>query len=331
MKVIVLAGGYATRLWPVTKTRAKPLLPLGRRKIIDFVYEKVNEFGEILISTNAAFEKEFRKWALDKGVEVIVENTRSEDEKLGAVGALAYVTENIEDDLLVVAGDNVFDFRLDALVKKFGSLKEPVIALYDIGDIELARRYGVAEVQNDLIVNFEEKPEKPKSTLIGVAIYALPRQSIEDLQEYVERGGRKDNLGDFLSYLCKVRKVHSVILDGNWHDVGTPDSYLEALKIYMEHHISESAEISKASKIIPPVVIEENVKILGRCIIGPYAYIGNHSEIESSDISESVVFERNVLKNVRLWRTIIDDRCEIRNIDLSNSIIGGHAKIQRGD
>ncbi|MDK2782231.1 MAG: glucose-phosphate thymidylyltransferase [Archaeoglobi archaeon] len=331
MKVVILAGGYATRLWPVTKSKAKPLLPLGRRKIIDFVYEKVREFGDVIISTNMAFEKEFRRWARDKEAEVVTENTRSEEEKLGAVGALSYVTRNIEDDVLVVAGDNLFDFSLDAVIEKFRTAGEPVVALYDVGDTELAKRYGVAEVRNGLIVNFEEKPEKPKSTLIGVAIYALPQQSINDLHEYVERSGKKDNLGDFLSYLCKIRRVHSVILHGNWHDVGTPDSYLEALRIHMGHDISENVEISKASKIIPPVVIEEDVRIEGRCIIGPYAYIGAHSEVESSDISESVIFERNVLKKVKLWRSIIDDRCEIRNIELSNSIIGGHAKIQRGD
>jgi len=331
MKVIVLAGGYATRLWPITKNRTKPLLPLGRKRIIDMVYEKVSRFGDIIISTNRRFEEDFRKWSSGKPVEVVVEDTMKEEEKLGAVGALAYVTRDLKDDVLVVAGDNVFDFELDAVVELFNKTREPVVGLYDVGDLELAKRYGVAEVRDDLIVGFVEKPERPSSSLIGVAIYAFPEETLEEIQKYLEENAKSDNLGDFISYLCRRRRVHAVILEGNWHDVGTPDSYIEALKIYMEHHVGNDVEISKASKIIPPVVIEEGAEITGRSIVGPYAYIGEGTLIDSSDISESVVFEHNILRKTRLWRSIIDDRCEIRNIELSNSIIGGHAKIQRGE
>ncbi len=332
MKAIIMAGGYATRLWPITKTKAKPLLPVGRKKIIDLVYEKVKKFNiDILVSTNRRFEEDFLKWAEGKSVDIIVEDTRREEEKLGAVRALAQIAESINDDLFVVAGDNVFSFELDPLLDVFAKTRSPVTALYDVGDLELAKRYGVAELDGNIVRKFHEKPEKPISSLIGVAIYVFPRDVCKLLVEYVDSSGKSDNLGDFLAYLCERMKVVGYVFNnGNWYDVGTPDSYIEAFKTYTDHFVHDSVVVGKAVKIIEPVVIEEDVSIRGRSIIGPYAYISRGCEIESSDVSESVIFPETILKKVRLWRSIVDDKCEIRNIELSGSIIGGHAKIQRG-
>ncbi len=331
MKAIIMAGGYATRLWPITKTKAKPLLPLGKKNIIDLIYEKVKPFGfEIIVSTNLRFKEDFERWAADKDVELIIENTTREEEKLGAVRALHEIAKDIDDDILVVAGDNVFSFGLEAFLRKFEELKKPLIALFDVGDVELAKRYGIAELNGDKIVSFEEKPEKPKSTLAGIGIYALDKESKDMLGDYV-KGERKDNLGDFISWLCERTDVYGFSFEGNWHDVGSPDSYLEAFKIYLRNYVSEDVEIDKTSKIIDPVVIEDNVVIKKRSIIGPYAYIGRNCVIEASDISDSVIFSDVILKKVKIWRSIIDENCEIRNIELSSSIIGGHAKIQRGE
>ncbi len=330
MKAIIMAGGYATRLWPITKTKAKPLLPLGKKKIIDHIYEKIKHFGfEIVVSTNLRFKDDFEKWAEDKDVELVIENTTKEEEKLGAVRALYEVSKDIDDDILVLAGDNVFSFGLEKFIEKFKE-KKPLIALYDVGDFDLARRYGIAQLNGDKIVSFEEKPEKPKSTLAGIGIYALDYDTKEMLGDYV-RGEKKDNLGDFVSWLISRKNVYGFVFEGNWHDVGNPDSCLEAFKIYLENHISDNVKIDKTSKIIEPVVIENNVEIRKRSIIGPYAYIGRDCVIESSDISDSVIFDSVILKKVKLWRSIVDEKCEIRNLELSSSIIGGHAKIQRGE
>ena len=332
MKAVIMAGGYATRLWPITKTKAKPLLPLGNKTIIDYIYEKIKPFGfDIIVSTNLRFKRDFEKWADDKEVELIIENTTREEEKLGAVRALYEVTATFDDDMLVVAGDNIFSFPLYDFVEKYRELKSPLIALYDVGDFDLARRYGIAILEGEKIVSFEEKPEKPKTTLAGIGIYALDRDTKEMLSDYV-RGERKDNLGDFISWLIESRDVYGhVFSNGNWYDAGNPDSYLEALKIYMSHDVSDDVEIDRTSKIIEPVVIRENVRISKRSIIGPYAYIGENCEIEATDISDSVVFRDVVLRKTKIWRSIIDENCEIRNLELSTSIIGGHAKIQRGE
>ncbi len=332
MKAVIMAGGYATRLWPITKTKAKPLLPLGNKTIIDYIYEKIRPFGfDIIVSTNLRFKKDFEIWAEDKEVELVIEETTNEEEKLGAVRALYEVSNTLEDDILVVAGDNIFSFPLDDFVEKYNKLKSPLIALYDVGDFDLAKRYGIAILDGERIVSFEEKPEKPKTTLAGIGIYALDRETKDMLSDYV-RGEKKDNLGDFISWLIEKREVYGHIFNnGNWYDVGNPDSYLEALKIYMSHNVSDDVEIDRTSKIIEPVVIKENVKISRRSIVGPYAYVGKNCEIEASDVSDSVIFRNVVLRKAKIWRSIIDEECEIRNLELSGSIIGGHAKIQRGE
>ncbi len=331
MKAVIMAGGYATRLWPITKTKAKPLLPVGKKKIIDHIYEKLLPFDfEILVSTNLRFAEDFREWAKDKEVEVVVEETTKEEEKLGAVRALSEVTKGIDDDVLVVAGDNIFSFTLEGFVRKFEEEKKPLIALYDVKDKELAKRYGVAVMNGERIVEFYEKPEKPLTTLVGIGIYALPEKVVKMLPEYV-RDERKDNLGDFVSWLVSREEVLGYIFNDNWFDVGNPDSYIEAFKCYMKSYIAEDARIDETSKIIEPVVIEEGVEVRERSIVGPFAYIGKNSVIENSDISESVVFEDVILRKVKLWRSIVDEKCEIRNLELSSSIIGGHAKIQRGE
>jgi len=327
-----MAGGYATRLWPITKTKAKPLLPLGKKKIIDFIYEKIRKLGfEIIISTNMRFKNDFERWSENKEVELLVENTTNEEEKLGAVRALYEVSKVIDDDMLVIAGDNIFSFSLDEFVERYKQIKKPLVAFYDVGDEDLARRYGVAILEKDRVVSFEEKPEKPKSTLAGIGIYAFDRESKEMLGDYV-KGEKRDNLGDFISWLVRESEVYGFVFsNGDWYDVGNPDSYLEAFKMYLRHDVSSDVAIDKTSKILEPVVIEEGVRIKKRSIIGPYAYLGKNCEIESSDVSDSVIFDDVVLKKVKVWRSIIDEKCEIRNLELSSSIIGGHAKIQRGE
>ncbi|RLI78430.1 NDP-sugar synthase [Archaeoglobales archaeon] len=331
MKAVIMAGGYATRLWPITKTKAKPLLPIGKKKIIDYIYEKVKKFSiPIIVSTNKRFENDFKEWAEDKDIELIVEETTKEEEKLGAVRALAEIAKGIEDEMFVLAGDNLFSFTLDEFYGHYKQLKKPLTALYDVGDVELAKRYGVAELDGQRILKFYEKPEKPPSTLVGIGIYAFPKYAVDMLIDYVKINQKHDNLGDFLSWLCENTEVYGFSFsNGNWYDVGNPDSYIEAFKFFMESYIG-NVEIDRVAKVIEPVVIEDNTKIKGRSIIGPFAYIGKNCEIENSDISDSVIFNGVILKKTKVWRSIIDEKCEIWNLELSSSIIGGHAKIQRG-
>ncbi|MPW38478.1 NTP transferase domain-containing protein [Thermococcus sp. 101 C5] len=331
MKVLIMAGGYATRLWPITKEKPKPLLPVGDKYIIDYILEKVKELDlEVYVSTNKFFEKYFKEWAEKNGVELIVEDTLSEEEKLGTIGAIKYAISKLGiDDYLIVAGDNLFSFSLKEFLRHYNG--KPLIAVYDVGDFELAKRYGVVVVEGDRVIDFQEKPLQPKSTLVSTGVYALPKEVIAKVDEYLAEGNR-DSPGYFIEWLLKKGvEIQAYKFDDYWYDIGSADSYLEAMKTLLKESQIEEVQISPYSKIISPVVIKKGTKILGRSIIGPYAYIGENCLIENSDVSDSIIFGDTIIRGSTIWRSIIDEKCEIRNLELKKSLVGGHAKIQRGD
>ncbi len=331
MKVLIMAGGYATRLWPVTKDHPKALLPVGDRTILDYIMENVKGLGlDTYISTNRFFEAHFRPYAERYGVGLIVEDTLHEEEKLGTVGAMKRAVEGLGlDDYLIIAGDNLFSFSLPDFLRAYDG--RTLIAVYDVGDLELAKRYGVVVLEGDRVVSFQEKPVQPQSTLISTGVYVFPKAVMERIDEYLSNGNR-DSPGYFIQWLLeRGEPIKAYRFSDYWYDIGSADSYLEALKTLLDESHVEEIQISPYSKIIPPVVIRRGARILGRSIIGPYAYIGEDCVIENSDISDSIIFGRTVIRNSTIWRSIIDEKCEIRNLELKKSLVGGHAKIQRGD
>ncbi|MBO8175068.1 MAG: NDP-sugar synthase [Thermococcus sp.] len=331
MKVLIMAGGYATRLWPITKDNPKALLPLGDKYIIDYIIEKTKDLNlDVYVSTNRFFAKYFEEWSKGKDVVLLVEDTLHEEEKLGTIGALQEAINKLGlDDYLVIAGDNLFSFSLRDFLEKYGG--KTLIAVYDVGDFELAKRYGVVLLEGDRVVDFEEKPVKPKSTWISTGVYIFPKEVLELIPQYLKEGN-KDSPGYFIQWLLfKGVEVYAYKFDDYWYDIGSADSYLEALKTLLKESQIEEIQISPYAKIIPPVVIKRGAKILGRSIIGPYAYIGENCIIENSDISDSIIFKSTIIRNSTIWRSIIDEKCEIRNLELKKSLVGGHAKIQRGD
>ncbi|AFK22057.1 sugar phosphate nucleotidyltransferase [Pyrococcus sp. ST04] len=333
MKALIMAGGYATRLWPITKSKPKPLLPVGNKVILEYILEKALDLNiPVYISTNKFFEEDFKNYAEKYGVELIVEETYKEEEKLGTIGAIRNALETLGlDDYLIIAGDNLFSLSLRDFLEKFKEVGKTLTAVYDIGDPELAKRYGVVILEGDRVVSFEEKPPVAKSTLVSTGIYAFPSEVIRLVYEYLENGN-KDAPGYFLQWLIeRGEEIYAYRFSGYWYDIGSADSYLEALKEFLKDSIIEEIQISPYAKIIPPVVIKRGTKILGRSIIGPYAYIGEECIIENSDISDSIIFDKTIIRNSTIWRSIIDEKCEIRNLELRKSLVGGHAKIQRGD
>lgn len=333
MKALILAGGYATRLWPLTKNKPKSLLPVGNKPLIDHIIEKLNPLNlEIIVSTNKRFEKDFRQWSVGREIELIIEDTTSQEEKLGAVKALSEIMVDLEEDLLLVAGDNLFSFDLSPMVDFYNVKKKIVTAIFDVVDPDLVKRYGEADLGPDKrITRFIEKPEKPKATTVGVGIYIFPKNSFHNVFDYVEKNNMADNLGALISWLAEKTDVYGYVFEGSWYDIGNPDTYLEANRFFIEHNISKNASIDRIAKVIPPCVIEDGVEILGRSLIGPYAYIGKGCLIESSDVSDSIIFNSTVIRDSTIWRSMIDENCEIRHLELRKSIVGGHAKIQRGE
>ena len=331
MKALIMAGGYATRLWPITKDNPKALLPVGDRVILEYILEKIDGLGlETYISTNRFFEAHFRPYAEKYGVGLIVEDTLHEEEKLGTIGAMKRAVEELGlDDYLIIAGDNLFSFGLKEFLDAYSG--RTLIAVYDVGDPELAKRYGVVVLEGGRVISFQEKPAEPRSTLVSTGVYVFPRKVMERIDEYLSNGNR-DSPGYFIQWLLeKGEEIRAYRFSEYWYDIGSADSYLEALKTLLKESHVEEIQISPYAKIIPPVVIKRGAKILGRSMIGPYAYIGEECVIENSDISDSIVFRNTIIRNSTIWRSIIDERCEIRNLELRKSLVGGHAKIQRGE
>lgn len=234
MKAIILAAGYATRLRPLTDSIAKQLLPIGGRPMMDWVCDKVEGVtDDIHVVTNARFADDFERWGRARGgITVHDDGTTSNDDRLGAIGDIAFVLARTgaDDDLLVVAGDNLFDFDL-ADFAEFRQAKgtASAIAVYDCGDLELATHYGVVEVGEDSrLVSFEEKPSEPRSTLVATAAYLYDRAHAPLIERYLADGNPTDQPGRFAAWLCEREPVYGYRFAGPWFDVGSPEQLLEA-------------------------------------------------------------------------------------------------------
>lgn len=246
MRAIILAGGYAKRLWPLTKDRPKPLLPIGNNFIIDYIVSKILKIPgiqEIIISTNKKFEANFHEWIRERGltnVRVSIEPSTKEEEKLGPTKALELILKGSpEDDYLIAAGDNLFSLDLGEMVAFFRQVKMPAIALFEIESAELAKKYACVEIgKNRRIVSFEEKPERPRSLLVSTGIYILPWRSISKIGEYLDEGNPPDPIGEFIGWLSEHGGAYGFKFGGYWYDIGSLESYQSAKDDFEKKHVS---------------------------------------------------------------------------------------------
>ncbi len=232
MKAIILAAGYATRLYPLTKNIPKALLPLQDKTILDRIMEKLEglRLKRVYLVTNHKFYAQFSAWAKGKEIAIFDDRTNSEENRRGAVGDILFAMKeaNIRDDLLVVNGDNLFEFDLKHFLHFFK--ERPKIACLDIKDKEKAKQYGVVAVEDQKIVRFEEKPQHPFSTLISTGVYFFPKKNLHLVKAYVEQGGKTDRTGDFIEWLVKQTTVYAYPAKGKWFDIGTKEILEEARK-----------------------------------------------------------------------------------------------------
>jgi glucose-1-phosphate thymidylyltransferase len=237
VKALILAGGYATRLRPLTDDLSKCLLPVGGKPMVEWILDRireVEEIDEVFVVTNDRFAQDFEHWAMFKdGVHVHNDGTRSNDDRLGAVGDIAFTIDRagIDDDLLVIAGDNLFDYDLQDLVD-FWRAKGGVvsaIAVRDVGDLRLASQYGVVEVGlDDRILSFVEKPESPASTLCATATYLYHREHLPLIAQYLAEGNAPDQSGSFAEWLQAREPVYGYWFQGVWLDIGDKEQLLAA-------------------------------------------------------------------------------------------------------
>ena len=319
MKAVVLAGGYATRLWPITKQRPKMFLPVGEGTVIDTIFEDLeadDRVSEVFVSTNEFFADEFEEYLSESRFEkptLSVEETRAEDEKFGVVGAIAELIEreNVDDDLLVVAGDNLISFDLGDFADFFYEKEAPVLAAYDVGSRELAKAYGLVELDGDEVVSFQEKPEDPKSTLVSIACYAYPRDVLPMFEEYLQGDNNPDEPGWFVQWLQDRRSVYAYSFDEAWFDIGTPQSYLDAVAWYLdgENHVGDDVTLEGSS-------------------LGKNVHVMDGAEITDSTLDETIVFRDAVIRGSDIRRSIIDEDTLVENLDLSGALIGAHSQIR---
>ncbi len=233
MKSLVLSSGFGTRLYPLTLTVAKGLLEYRGRPLIDYVIDKIPRDVSILVNVNKKFEDDFRRWrdGVPRDIKICAEPVYNEEQSLGAIGSITYWirNENITGDLLVLASDNYFEFNVSSFVGKFNG-SNTLVAVQDIGDISLASKYGVVQLDGDRIIQFEEKPPEPKSSLIATACWVLPARVFPIMLEY-SKAGKRDNMGSFITYLIEEIKedVYAFPFTERWLDIGSIEVY-EALQ-----------------------------------------------------------------------------------------------------
>lgn len=248
MQAIILAAGYATRLYPLTLNKAKPLLPVGGQPIMNYIVDgllDVPEINTIYVVTNNKFYKDFCQWQkesyFNKNIVIINDKTTSDKDKLGAIGDIDLIIKkmNIDDDLLVIAGDNLFRFELTEFVDFFKQ-HGLSIASYKYPYKNELSHYGIVELDNNnRVIKFQEKPQKPRSDLVAMCLYGFPKNKLGLIKEYLIRGNNKDAPGFYLQWLVSKESVYSFIFTGQWHDIGTKEAYERAQSEYAEMLLAE--------------------------------------------------------------------------------------------
>jgi len=245
MKVIILAAGYATRLYPMTLTQPKPLLPVAGKPMIDYVLDNLAPIGEIdriYVVTNAKFADHFQKWADDYratkaklNFTIVNDGSTDDTNKLGAIGDIQFVlqSQKVTDDIIVVAGDNLFSEKLPDFGRFCREKNAPVLAVYDVGDLEQIKKYNAITLDGEgRITFFEEKPKNPASTLTGIALYFYPRSTLPLIQQYIAEGNNPDQPGRLIQWLYPRVPVYTWKVPGLWYDIGSKETLVEANRIF---------------------------------------------------------------------------------------------------
>ncbi len=243
VKALLLGAGYGTRLYPLTRDRPKPLLPVGGKPILERILDCVFPIADIdgiYIVSNTKFTDRYREWQsryLPKRkvpIQVIDDGTTSNDNRLGAIGDIQFVIDQarVKDDLLVIAGDNLIEFDLRDFVS-FALARGPAVGLKDLKGSSLISRYSAVELDAERrIVGFEEKPPMPKTSLISIGVYLYPKKEVRRFRQYIDEGLTPDAPGYFVQWLVKQMDVYGYVVEGPWFDIGDIDSYNAANALY---------------------------------------------------------------------------------------------------
>ena len=240
MKCLILAAGYATRLYPLTENFPKPLLKVGEKTILDWLLDDIHTSGlvdQYIVISNHKFAHHFQVWADDHKLPITVldDGTESNETRLGAVKDIQFAIEELklDDDLLVIAGDNVLDFSLVDYIRYSKEKNTTCIMRYFEPNTEKLHKTGVAEVdENDKIISMEEKPAHPKSNWCTPPFYVYKKEDVRLVKVGIESGCGVDAPGSFIAWLCTQTPVHAMEMPGSRYDIGNLESYEEVKKNY---------------------------------------------------------------------------------------------------
>ena len=244
MNALILAAGYATRLYPLTLNKAKPLLVVGGKPIIEWVVdnlEGVPDLETIYVVTNDKFAADFQVWSeryQDRHPQfkfkIVNDGSKGDEDKLGAIGDINFVVteENLaQNNLLIVAGDNLFTESLKGFVA-CAKGTEATVGVYDVGDPEAIKKYGNVLINDEeIITHLEEKPQKPRGTLAAIALYYYSPAVLSLLTTYLAAGNNPDQPGRIVQWLCTRRPVKTFQIKGKWLDIGSKETLENADKI----------------------------------------------------------------------------------------------------
>jgi glucose-1-phosphate thymidylyltransferase len=244
MNALILAAGYATRLYPLTLNKAKPLLTVGGKPIIEWVVdnlEGVPELEAIYIVTNDKFAADFQTWSDEYRsrhpqfkFKIVNDGSTSDDDKLGAIGDINFVVTQeklAQSSLLIIAGDNLFTESLKGFVAG-ANQTDATVGVYDVADHEAIKKYGNVLIDGDgVITHLEEKPKKPQGTLAAIAVYYYSPAALSLLTTYLAAGNNPDQPGRFVQWLYTRKPVKTFQIKGKWLDIGSKETLENADQI----------------------------------------------------------------------------------------------------
>ena len=240
MKCMILAAGYATRLYPLTENFPKPLLKVGDKTILDWLVDDIDASGAVdgyVVISNHKFAGHFSEWAAAKPqkIAVVDDGTQTNETRLGAVKDMQFAIETLalDEDLLVIAGDNVLDFSLTKLIRYAEEKQASCVMRYYEADEARLRKCGVAELgDNDRLLSLEEKPAVPKSHWCTPPFYFYTKADARRIPEAIAAGCGTDAPGSLVAWMCENSVVYSMEMPGKRYDIGNLQSYQEVQTAY---------------------------------------------------------------------------------------------------
>ncbi len=240
MKCLILAAGYATRLYPLTENFPKPLLKVGEKTILDWLLDDIDTAGLVdryIVISNHKFARHFQDWAAAHllPITVVDDGTSTNETRLGAVCDIQFAIDQLalDDDLLIIAGDNVLDFSLTAFLRYAKEKGTSCVMRYYEADEKRLKKSGVAELgENDILLSLEEKPEAPKSHWCTPPFYYYTRSDAARIREAIADGCGTDAPGNLVAWMCRRTSMHSMEMPGSRYDIGNLESYEKVQRTY---------------------------------------------------------------------------------------------------